>query len=72
MVKTEEQLLKKELKRAVLRACRSVEQMIREEPHPIVISDGSSSDSGGTLTEITSWLFQRRYGDGSERNGNHN
>jgi len=38
MAKTEDQLFKKELRRVTLKACRSVEKMIREEPHTIVIS----------------------------------
>ena len=72
MAKTEDQLFKKELRRVTLKACRSVEKMIREEPHTIVISDGSGGDSNGTVKEITGWLFHRSHSDDSERNTNSN
>lgn len=68
MANTEEQLIKKKLRRAAIKAFRSIEKMIREEPHPIVISDGSGGDSDGTFKEITGWLFHRRHNDGGERN----
>jgi hypothetical protein len=59
MARTKEKLINKELRRAVIKAFRSVAKMIREEPNPIVISDGSSSNSDGTFKEITGWLFRR-------------
>ena len=65
MTKTGDQITKKELRRAALKACRSVEKMIREEPSPVVISDGNNNDSNGNCKEITGWLFQKRHGDGS-------
>lgn len=72
MTKTEDQIIKKELRRAAIKACRGVEKMIREEPHPIVISDGSGSDLSDTLKEVTGWLFHRRHANGGERNTNSN
>jgi hypothetical protein len=68
MMKEKVQPIDKKLRKAAIKAFRGVEKMIREEPHPIVISDGSSSDSSGTLKEVTGWLFQGRHKDGCERN----
>ena len=72
MTKTEDQLFKKELRRVALKACRNVEKMIREEPSPVVISDGNNNDSNGNCKEIAGWLFHRRQDDGSEGNRNRN
>ena len=65
MLRKEDPISNKKLRRAVMKACKSVEKMIREEPHLIVISDGSSRDSGSTVKEIAKYLFHRRQGDGS-------
>ena len=68
----ESQISNKTLKRAAIKAFKSVEKMIREEPQPTVISDGSNSASNGTLKEINDWLFHRSHGDDNERNTNCN
>ena len=68
MAKPKVQLIDKELRRAALRAFRSVEKMIRQEPHPIVISDGDADNSNSTISEIVAWLFHRRHDSGSTGN----
>jgi hypothetical protein len=68
MAKEKVQRINKELRKATLKACRSVEKMIREEPNPIVIGDGNNSESNGNCKEIAHWLFHRRHNDGGERN----
>ena len=60
----EGQLTDKDLKRIVRKAFRRTEKMIREEPHPIVISDGEEGSSSSTISEIVVWLFHRRQGNG--------
>jgi len=73
MVKeAEDQLTDKELKRIIRKAFRRIEKMMREEPHPIVISDADGDNSSSTISEIVAWLFHRRQDNGGERNPNRN
>ena len=65
-------VLNKKYRKVVMKALKSVEKMVREEPHPIVISDGDGVGSNNTVKEINGWLFHRSTGDDSERNTNSN
>ena len=58
-----DQLTDRELKRAISRAFKRVEQMIREEPQQIIIS-AEGDNSSSQISEIPAWLFQRREDDG--------
>ncbi len=55
----------KEIQKAVSRACRRIEKMIRKEPSSIVISCSDAEDSSGNISEIAAWLFHRRHDNGS-------
>ncbi|MFC1972029.1 hypothetical protein ACFLVE_01305 [Chloroflexota bacterium] len=66
------QFTDKELRRAISRALRRVEKMIREEPHAIVISDGDGDNSSSQISGIAAWLFHRRRDNGSQRDTNRN
>ena len=68
----EDHLTDKELTRIVRKAFRRVEKMIREEPHPIVISDAEGDNSSSTISEIAACLFRRRQDNGGERDPNRN
>jgi len=72
MVRTEDQVMDKELKRIIRKAFRRTEKMIREEPHPIVISDADGDNSNSTIGEIAAWLFHRRQDNGGERDTDRN
>lgn len=67
----EDQLTDKEIKR-IRKAFRRIEKMIRDEPHPIVISDGDGDNSYSTISEIAACLFRRRQDNGGERDPNRN
>jgi hypothetical protein len=58
----------KELKRAISKAFRRIEKMIREEPLPIVYSDTAGVGQESQIAKISSWLFKRRHDDGGSGN----
>jgi hypothetical protein len=60
-------ILNKKHRKAVMKALKSVEKMMQEEPHPIVISDGDGCGPNNTVKEINGWLFHRSNGDDSKR-----
>ena len=68
----EDQLRDEQLTRTVRKAFKRMVKMIREEPHPIVISDGEGDNSDSTISEIVTWLFHRRQDNGGERKTNRN
>lgn len=57
--KVKKQLDDKVLQRAVSKALKRVEKMVREEPQKIVI-EGDGNIADGTASEIQEWLFKRR------------
>jgi len=63
-----DQLTDSELRRAIRKAFKRVEKMIREEPRPIVISEGNIDNSSNQMREITTWLFDRRHDNGNSGN----
>ena len=72
MVRTRDKTMDKELKRIVRKAFRRIEKMYREEPHPVIISDADEENSAIVISEVTSWLFQRRQDNGDESDPNSN
>ena len=68
---SEEQLTDKELEKIFRKAFRGIRK-VREEPHPIFISDGEGNNSDSTIREITAWLFHRRQDNGGERTPDRN
>jgi hypothetical protein len=72
MVRTEDRLTDKELRRIVRKAFRRIEKTYREEPHPIVTSDGDGDNSSSTISGIAAWLFHGRQDNGGERDPNRN
>lgn len=63
-----DQLADRELKRAVSRAFKRVEKMIREEAHQIIIESAEGDNSSSITNEVAEWLFHRRHNHDSSGN----
>jgi hypothetical protein len=66
--KTGDQLVEIDLKRVIRKALKQIEKVISEEPCPVLTCDGNTDNSSNRVSEITAWLFNRRYDDGNSEN----
>ena len=50
----------KELRRAAMRAIKTVQKLISEEPSVVIITGHDGAEPECPVDEITRWLFHRR------------
>jgi hypothetical protein len=58
----------KELRKVATRAFKKVMDSLKQEPSIIIVSGNTKDEASSSIEEITSWLFHRRYDNGSSSN----
>jgi hypothetical protein len=58
----------KEMRMAIERACRHVEELIKQEATITLISNNADDGTECQIDEIIEWLFRRRTEDGDKAN----
>ena len=58
----------RELQKAAMKIIRKMERTAKKEPSTIIICNSKTEEPEKVITEISSWLFHRRQGNGDERN----